>query len=105
MSVDKISIGFASSAHEELQAYAKRLSSIISQHRGYSLGHTNWFTHRGAGACWICDILNVAEFACSVLLDISIEDKKHVWRAAPGDTSSNTPGGDPLSFIFKPHRK
>ncbi len=105
MSQDKISVGFAPSIGEELQAYAQRLKHIIAEHRGYSLGHYNWFTHRGAGACWICDIMNVAEFSTDLMYDVAKEDKKHIWRCTRKPSQDPNRMDDPLSFVFKPHRK
>lgn len=92
---DKVSYGLLPSNGETLEGYAQRLHEVASQHRNYSICHLHWHTHTGAGACWICDTLNILEFTIDSLQAICQNDALHTWRAI------KNPDYD-IGFTFKP---
>ncbi len=73
MSDVKSTLGFLPSEGEELQGYCERLRLIVQQLEEYSMNHIKWYTHYGAGACWICDGNNVMRYAIDVMNDVALE--------------------------------
>ncbi len=95
---DKNTVGFTPSEGETLIGYSTRLSEQIAQIRGYALNHVTWFTHKGPGACWICDLLQMADYIAGIQIDIAKEDTKNIWKAV-------RKGDDPLTFVFTKRKK
>ncbi len=95
---DKVSIGFFPSEGESLLGYSQRIMQIIQEKEGHLLSHFNWHTHRGTGPCPICEIIVMARFTSTLMVDIStmLTKKKKFMRC-------ERPKGvtDPASFVFR----
>ncbi len=98
MSDVKTSIGYLPSQGETLEGYCLRIREIAKQLEEYSLGHIKWYTHYGAGACWICDSMNVLRYTVDVMNDVSNEVKKYELIAEHPKGATN-----PEYFEFKRH--
>ncbi len=91
MSDNKATIGFLPSQGETLKGYTERIRQIAQQIEGYSQNHIKWYTHYGAGACWICDLNNVLRYTCDIMSDVSNEllKKKYHLKATHPKGATN----------------
>ncbi len=98
---ERINLGFLPSDGERLQSYVQRLKDLYEQIRhSYAPVHEKWYTHYSAGACWICDVLDVLDYIIGTMEDIAHYDKKHKWVCY-----RPTESHDSLTFTFKPIAK
>lgn len=79
--ISKSDLGYLPSDGETLEAYAYRLTDICQQTRHDTMtSHDKWYTHYGAGPCWICNMIDMCDYMCSLLKDIQTNDKKARWK-------------------------
>ncbi len=104
MSDVKTTIGFLPSEGETLEGYCFRIREIAKQLEGYSSNHIKWYTHYGAGACWICDSMNILRYTCDVMNDISNElaSKKMVLKATHPKGATNA---EYFEFLIHPKHR
>lgn len=89
--------GYLPSEGEHLGAFVNRLKDIAEQTRYDRLpSHEKWYTHYGAGPCWICMYADFVDYLVSMLADINNYDKKGKWTCYRPEKSH-----DALSFSFK----
>lgn len=78
--LDRQDLGYLPSEGEHLEAYVARLTSVLQQSRyAYSPNHEKWYTHYGSAPCWICNVMDCADYLAGIMQDIVKNDKKRKW--------------------------
>ncbi len=90
------------SVGETLAGYLDRCNIQLEQIEQWSAQHVNWYTHRSAGACWICDVISLARLMTNIMQDVmqEIPQKKFVSERAKG-----APKSDVRYYEFRIHPK
>ncbi len=93
----KVSIGYFPSIGEPLQGYSGRMRDITQQLQSmFYAQHLKWYTHYGAGPCYICDMFAMNEYSSDMLAAMPDQDKKGHWYCERTSSSN-----DPTTFVFK----
>ncbi len=97
---DKVNIGYFPSLDETLEGFVERVRHIIAEENGYLTKHVDWYVHKGAGPCPICNVINCCHFITDLMVDINVvlKAKKIVLKCY---RDPNNP--DPLLYRFRLH--
>ncbi len=60
---------------ETLLSYLERIGEHMQKLRWQSDGHRMWYTHKNPYGCWICELLQVAEYYGAELQSLSVARK------------------------------
>ncbi len=73
--LQKFNVAYLPTIGEPLEIYVKRLQPILHQLDLQLQIHYNWFTHKRAGGCSICDTSNLGHYILEILSNISEQQK------------------------------
>ncbi len=101
----KYTVASFPSVGESLSGYLERCKNYQAQLEEWSSAHITWYTHRGAGACWICDLLLQLRLEHDVMTDLVQELRRVKFKAvAEQDKKQRIPNPEFFSFkLYKLH--